>query len=47
MVLTYCQQGAYLLTCGDTDIGVAIALGWGLKDVVAETAKAYSKKMKR
>jgi len=36
-----------LLIVGAFSIGVAIALGWGLKDVVADTAQAYSKKVKR
>lgn len=36
-----------LLIVGAFSIGIAIALGWGLKDVVADTAQSYTKKVKR
>ena len=34
-----------LLLVGAFSIGMAIALGWGLKDVVAETARSYTRKV--
>ena len=39
-------QWMLLAIIGSFGVGMAIALGWGLKDVVAELAKDYVRKMK-
>ncbi len=43
-VKTYLIDNILLLIVGAFSIGIAIAVGWGLKDVVADTAKTYAKK---
>jgi len=40
-------QWILLVIIGSLGVGVAIALGWGLKDVVSELAKDYVRKLKR
>lgn len=43
-VKTYLIDNILLLIVGAFSVGIAIALGWGLKDVVADTARTYAKK---
>ena len=35
-----------LVAIGSVGLGIAIALGWGLKDVVREAAQDYAKKFR-